>query len=101
MRTPWTGAGTALVTPFTPGGDLDEARVRSLARRQVEAGIHFVAPCGTTGENPTLTPAEREALSQRAIQHVRTHFTRERMCAETLAVYHEVLAERAAGTPSA
>ena len=48
-----------------------------------------------------LTPAEREALSQRAIQHVRTHFTRERMCAETLAVYHEVLAERAAGTPSA
>lgn len=45
-----------------------------------------------------LTAAERETLSAHAIQHVRTHFTRERMCAETLSVYHEVLAERAAGT---
>jgi glycosyltransferase involved in cell wall biosynthesis len=47
-----------------------------------------------------LTAAEREALSTRAIQHVRTHFTRERMCAETLSVYHEVLSERAAATPA-
>jgi 4-hydroxy-tetrahydrodipicolinate synthase len=59
MRTPFTGVGTALITPFTPSGDLDEAAVRRLARRQVDAGIHFLCPCGTTGENPTLTAAER------------------------------------------
>ena len=59
MRTNWTGVGTAMVTPFTKSGDLDEAAVRRLARRQVEAGIHFLVPCGTTGENPTLTDAER------------------------------------------
>jgi 4-hydroxy-tetrahydrodipicolinate synthase len=59
MRTNWTGVGTALVTPFTRSGELDEARVRRLGRRQIEAGIHFLVPCGTTGESPTLTDAER------------------------------------------
>jgi 4-hydroxy-tetrahydrodipicolinate synthase len=59
MRTPFTGVGTALVTPFTKNGDLDEAAVRRLARRQIDAGVHFLCPCGTTGENPTLTDAER------------------------------------------
>jgi 4-hydroxy-tetrahydrodipicolinate synthase len=59
MRTPITGVGTALVTPFTTSGKLDEAAVRRLARRQIDAGIHFLCPCGTTGENPTLTNAER------------------------------------------
>jgi 4-hydroxy-tetrahydrodipicolinate synthase len=59
MRTPFTGAGTALITPFTRSGELDEAAVRRLGRRQIDAGIHFLAPCGTTGENPTLSPAER------------------------------------------
>ena len=59
MRTPFTGTGTALITPFTKHGDLDEAAVRRLARRQIDAGIHFLCPCGTTGENPTLTDAER------------------------------------------
>jgi 4-hydroxy-tetrahydrodipicolinate synthase len=59
MRDNWTGVGTALVTPFTRSGDLDEAAVRRLGRRQIDAGIHFLVPCGTTGENPTLTDAER------------------------------------------
>src|SRR5499427_2856949 len=59
MRTSFTGVGTALVTPFTKAGALDEAGVRRLARRQIDAGIHFLCPCGTTGENPTLTDAER------------------------------------------
>ncbi len=59
MRTPFTGVGTALVTPFTKSGDLDEAAVRRLGRRQIDAGIHFLCPCGTTGENPTLSDAER------------------------------------------
>ena len=59
MRTPWTGVGTALVTPFTTTGQLDETAVRRLGRRQIDAGVHFLVPCGTTGENPTLTLAER------------------------------------------
>ena len=59
MRTPWTGCGTALVTPFTRDGAVDEAAVRRLARRQIDAGIHFLVPCGTTGESPTLTEDER------------------------------------------
>ena len=59
MRTPFTGVGTALVTPFTASGALDEAAVRRLGRRQIDGGVHFLAPCGTTGENPTLTDAER------------------------------------------
>lgn len=58
-RTPWTGCGTALVTPFTTAGALDEDAVRRLARRQIEAGVHFLVPCGTTGECPTLSGDER------------------------------------------
>jgi 4-hydroxy-tetrahydrodipicolinate synthase len=59
MRAAFTGVGTALVTPFTPGRTLDEAAVRRLGRRQIDAGVQFLCPCGTTGENPTLTDAER------------------------------------------
>ncbi len=59
MRTPFTGVGTALVTPFTSSGALDEKAVRRLGRRQIDAGIHFLVPCGTTGESPTMTDAER------------------------------------------
>jgi len=59
MRKTFTGVGTALVTPFMRGGKLDDAAVRRLARRQIDAGVHFLCPCGTTGENPTLSDAER------------------------------------------
>src|SRR6059058_6205655 len=59
MRQAFTGVGTALVTPFTKSGALDEDAVRRLGRRQIDAGIHFLCPCGTTGESPTLTDAER------------------------------------------
>ena len=59
MRQSFTGVGTALVTPFTRSGDVDEAAVRRLGRRQIDAGVHFLCPCGTTGESPTLTDAER------------------------------------------
>jgi len=51
----FTGCGTALVTPFQSDFSLDEAALRRLVRRQVEAGVHFLVPCGTTGESPTLT----------------------------------------------
>jgi 4-hydroxy-tetrahydrodipicolinate synthase len=62
MRTPFTGCGTALVTPFTSSGAVDEAAVRRLAKRQVEAGVHFLVPCGTTGEAPTLSASERSRV---------------------------------------
>ncbi|MCL4841354.1 MAG: 4-hydroxy-tetrahydrodipicolinate synthase [Bryobacteraceae bacterium] len=52
------GCGTALVTPFQSDFSLDEAALRQLVRRQVEAGIHFLVPCGTTGESPTLSRSE-------------------------------------------
>jgi 4-hydroxy-tetrahydrodipicolinate synthase len=52
------GCGTALVTPFQAGGALDEAALRGLARRQIEQGIDFLIPCGTTGESPVLTAEE-------------------------------------------
>lgn len=48
------GCGTALVTPFTPDGAVDESALRSLVEWQVESGIDFLIPCGTTGETPTL-----------------------------------------------
>lgn len=54
----FTGCGTALVTPFRKDFSLDEETLRRLVRRQIDAGMDFVVPCGTTGENPTLTRAE-------------------------------------------
>lgn len=54
----FTGCGTAMVTPFRKDLSLDEAALRRLARRQIEAGINFLVPCGTTGESPTLTHSE-------------------------------------------
>ena len=59
METVWQGCGTALVTPFSESGALDEDAIRKLARRQLEGGVHFLVPCGTTGESPTLTHAEK------------------------------------------
>jgi 4-hydroxy-tetrahydrodipicolinate synthase len=56
------GAFTALVTPFTPDGSLDEPAFRRLVRWQVLAGIDGLVPCGTTGEAPTLSADERDRL---------------------------------------
>jgi 4-hydroxy-tetrahydrodipicolinate synthase len=54
----FTGCGTALVTPFQRDQSLDEETLRKLVRRQIDAGIDFLVPCGTTGESPTLTRFE-------------------------------------------
>ena len=59
MRKQFTGVGTALITPFTKSGALDEAAITQLAKRQIDNGVHFLVPCGTTGETPTLNAAER------------------------------------------
>jgi 4-hydroxy-tetrahydrodipicolinate synthase len=52
------GCGTALVTPFRQDLSLDENALRALVRRQIDSGIDFLVPCGTTGESPTLTHDE-------------------------------------------
>jgi 4-hydroxy-tetrahydrodipicolinate synthase len=68
MRTPFTGVGTAIVTPFTPTLLLDEDGVRRLARRQIDEGVHFLVPCGTTGESPTLSDEERTRIVQICVE---------------------------------
>lgn len=57
-----TGVVTALVTPFRPDGGLDEDAFGRLVNRQVAAGVSGIAPVGTTGESPTLSPDERDRL---------------------------------------
>ncbi len=54
----FTGCGTALVTPFRKDLSLDEDTLRRLVRRQIDAGMNFLVPCGTTGESPTLARKE-------------------------------------------
>jgi 4-hydroxy-tetrahydrodipicolinate synthase len=68
MRRQWTGVGTALVTPFRKDGSVDEQAVRRLARRQIDAGIHFLSPCGTTGEAPTLSDDEKVRIVELVVQ---------------------------------
>src|SRR4029453_7590073 len=70
MRTPFTGCGTALVTPFTSSLAVDEDAVRRLAKRQVEAGLHSLVPCGTTGEAPTISAAERGQVVELVVDEV-------------------------------
>jgi 4-hydroxy-tetrahydrodipicolinate synthase len=52
------GCGTALVTPFKRDGKIDEMALRQLVRWQIDSGIDFLLPCGTTGETPTLSREE-------------------------------------------
>ena len=62
------GAYTALITPFTQGGAIDHAQFELFVQWQIEQGIHGIVPCGTTGESPTLTPAEHNELVLRSVQ---------------------------------
>jgi 4-hydroxy-tetrahydrodipicolinate synthase len=71
MKQPWTGVGTALVTPFTRDGALDEGGVRRLARRQLDGGVRFLVPCGTTGESPTLTHEEHLRVVELVLEEAR------------------------------
>ena len=68
MRTQFTGVGTALITPFTRTGALDDAAIKRLARRQIDAGVHFLVPCGTTGETPTLSEPERRRVVELVVE---------------------------------
>src|SRR5271168_3030097 len=64
----FTGTGTAMVTPFRGDGSLDERTLRNLIQRQIDAGIDFLVPCGTTGESPTLTREEHSRVVEITVE---------------------------------
>ncbi len=66
-----SGVFTALVTPFTESGALDEAALRRLVKRQIEGGVAGLVPCGTTGEAVTLDPEEHERVVAITCEEVR------------------------------
>jgi 4-hydroxy-tetrahydrodipicolinate synthase len=67
----FTGCGTALVTPFRSDRSLDEGVLRGLVSRQIDAGIDFLVPCGTTGESPTLTHEEHLRVVELTVEEAR------------------------------
>src|SRR5439155_20554033 len=63
MKVDWMrGCATALVTPFTAAGAIDEDRMRTLVDRQINGGVSLLVPCGTTGESATMTEAEDQRV---------------------------------------
>ena len=66
--TPLQGCGTALVTPFTPDGEVDFPALRALVDWQIAEGIDFLVPCGSTGEAQTLNEGERERVVASVIE---------------------------------
>ena len=63
-----TGCGTALVTPFSGSGDIDERSLRSFVDWQIASGVHFMVPCGSTGEAATLTPEEHRRVVEITVE---------------------------------
>lgn len=66
-----TGCGTALVTPFQKNGDLDEKALRALVDWQIAEGIHFLVPCGSTGEAATMTAAEHRRVVEVVVEQAK------------------------------
>ena len=65
------GCATALVTPFTADGSIDEDRMRALVDRQITGGVRLLVPCGTTGESATMTEAEDQRVIALTIEVAR------------------------------
>jgi 4-hydroxy-tetrahydrodipicolinate synthase len=65
-----SGCGTALVTPFTEDGAIDERALRALVEWQVTEGVHFLVPCGSTGEAATMSPEEQERVVRITVETV-------------------------------
>lgn len=63
-----TGCGTALVTPFRRDGSVDEEALRSLVEWQITEGVHFLVPCGSTGEAATMAPAEHRRVVEITVE---------------------------------
>jgi len=66
-----TGCGTALATPFTTGGGLDERALRALVDWQIDEGIDFLVPCGSTGEAATMSVAEQRRVVEITVEQAR------------------------------
>jgi 4-hydroxy-tetrahydrodipicolinate synthase len=64
----FTGTYTALVTPFTKEGAIDEPRLRQVVEQQIAAGIDGLVPCGTTGESPTLDHEEHNHVIELVVK---------------------------------
>ena len=64
------GCGTALVTPFRQDGTLDEPALRKLVNWQVAEGVHYLVPCGSTGEAATLSPEEHRRVVEITVEEV-------------------------------
>lgn len=68
--TRFRGVGPALVTPMFPDGTLDLPKFRAHVERVIRAGVHFVVPCGTTGESATMTPDEQAEVIRTCVEVV-------------------------------
>ncbi len=62
------GLGTALITPFTDSGALDENALARFVDFQIDGGVDFLVPCGTTGENPALTAVEHRRVVELVVR---------------------------------
>jgi 4-hydroxy-tetrahydrodipicolinate synthase len=71
MTTALRGCGTAIVTPFTEKGDVDVEALRKLVEWQIEEGIDFLVPCGSTGEAQTLSADERRLVVATVVESAR------------------------------
>ena len=67
-RPEWSGCGTALITPFDEKGRIDFGALERLVDWQIEEGIDFLVPCGTTGESATLSGSERKAVTAAVVK---------------------------------
>ena len=65
------GCGTALVTPFRDDGAVDEPALHALVEWQIAEGVHFLVPCGSTGEAATLTPQEHRRVVEIVVDQAR------------------------------
>jgi len=68
MTTRLAGCGTALVTPFARDGSIDERALRSLVEWQLAEGVHFLVPCGSTGEGATMSPEEQRRVIEIVVE---------------------------------
>src|SRR5258708_2223879 len=68
---PLSGCGTAMVTPFGVDGSIDEGALRALVDWQIDEGIHFLVPCGSTGEAATMSLAEHRRVVEITIEQVK------------------------------
>lgn len=67
-RVDWKGCGTALITPFDERGRIDFGALERFVNWQIERGIDFLVPCGTTGESATLSGDERKAVTAAVVK---------------------------------